>query len=51
MLDLRVICTALEDFSEISPIEPSAKGGAKIAERILRVAYHHDFNQGCVVYG
>jgi hypothetical protein len=35
-IDLRVICTQREDYSAISPIEPSAIGGAKIADAICR---------------
>jgi hypothetical protein len=34
IIDLRVLCTAVEDFSAISPIEPSLAGGKKIAEAI-----------------
>ena len=35
MLDLRDICTEADDYSEVSPIEPSSAGGAKIAKEIL----------------
>lgn len=35
MLDLRDICTEADDYSEVSPIEPSSAGGAKIAREIL----------------
>jgi hypothetical protein len=34
VIDLRHICTEADDYSEISPIEPSAQGGRKIAESI-----------------
>jgi hypothetical protein len=34
LIDLRVICDEAADYSEISPIEPSASGGAKIASAI-----------------
>jgi len=34
ILDLRLRCNEVEDFSEISPIEPSVLGGAKIAAYI-----------------
>jgi lysophospholipase L1-like esterase len=37
VLDLRMICTEFDDYSEISPIEPSAKGGEKIAESLTSV--------------
>jgi hypothetical protein len=36
LIDLRVICTQPEDYSAISPIEPSVIGGAKIADAICR---------------
>lgn len=35
VLDLRTICTAPEDFSAVSPIEPSSRGGQKIARTIV----------------
>ena len=35
MMDLREICTEAVDYSEVSPIEPSSVGGAKIAREIL----------------
>jgi hypothetical protein len=35
MMDLREICTEADDYSEVSPIEPSSVGGAKIAREIL----------------
>jgi lysophospholipase L1-like esterase len=34
IIDLRAICTEAEDFSIVSRIEPSAKGGQKIASAI-----------------
>jgi hypothetical protein len=37
IIDLRVICNEVTDFSEVSPIEPSAKGGQKIANAISRM--------------
>jgi len=37
ILDLRQICTVTDDYSEISPIEPSAKGGEKIVKNIVRI--------------
>ena len=36
VVDLRLVCTEAADYAEISPIEPSATGGAKIASAILR---------------
>ena len=35
LVDLRLICNERSDYSTISPIEPSAAGGAKIARAIL----------------
>lgn len=35
VIDLRLICTDPVDYSTVSPIEPSEKGGRKIAEAIL----------------
>lgn len=37
VLDLRLICTEYSDYSEVSPIEPSSKGGQKIASRIVDI--------------
>jgi len=37
VIDLRMVCNEPEDYSEISPIEPSSQGGAKISEIIARV--------------
>lgn len=34
VIDLRLICNELTDYSEISPIEPSVSGGWKIAQAI-----------------
>jgi hypothetical protein len=51
LIDLRVICTEPADFSPLSPIEPSAGGGAKIADVIARLVTTHDFEKrGCAVY-
>jgi hypothetical protein len=44
LIDLRVICNHADDYSPLSPIEPSVTGGAKIAEAICRVLATHDFN-------
>jgi hypothetical protein len=45
LIDLRVICSKETDFSEISPIEPSVSGGAKIAQAIATLITTHDFSQ------
>ncbi|MEM1438209.1 MAG: SGNH/GDSL hydrolase family protein [Pseudomonadota bacterium] len=34
IIDLRVICGDAEDYSEVSPIEPSERGGKKIVQAI-----------------
>ncbi|PQO40956.1 SGNH/GDSL hydrolase family protein [Blastopirellula marina] len=34
MIDLRLVCDDARDYAEISPIEPSAQGGEKIARAI-----------------
>lgn len=34
VIDLRSVCTDTEDYSVISPIEPSTQGGRKIARRL-----------------
>jgi len=41
LLDLRLICDRDEDYA--NPIEPSLKGGEKIAAAIHRVLAEHDF--------
>jgi hypothetical protein len=52
VLDLRPVCDRPGDYSEVSPIEPSRAGGAKIAAAVARVVTGHDFTRGeCVVYG
>ena len=43
LLDLRVICNHANDYSNLSPIEPSVVGGAKIADAICRAVVGHDF--------
>ena len=49
LIDLRVLCNKDEDFA--NPIEPSAIGGLKIAERIRTIVLRHDFNKAnSVVY-
>ena len=52
VIDLRLICDEAADYSEMSPIEPSEIGGAKIVRAIKRVLVSHDFSRGdTVVYG
>jgi lysophospholipase L1-like esterase len=43
-LDLRLICNSPADYA--NPIEPSARGGEKIARTIVRVVTGHDFASG-----
>jgi hypothetical protein len=51
LIDLRVICSAPDDYSPLSAIEPSVVGGAKIADAICRLVTTHDFTKrGCAVY-
>jgi hypothetical protein len=52
VLDLRRVCTEGRDYSDLSPIEPSAIGGAKIALAISWLLGSHDFSRTeSVVYG
>jgi lysophospholipase L1-like esterase len=52
VLDLRVICRDAQDYSVLSPIEPSSQGGAKIARAIRHALSVHDFSvKVCRVYG
>lgn len=41
LIDLRLICNEDEDFA--NPIEPSVRGGAKIAAAVVALAAEHDF--------
>lgn len=51
ILDLRVTCSQPDDYSTVSPIEPSRKGGAKIAQGIARIVTEHPFEAGqAIVY-
>jgi hypothetical protein len=43
VLDLRLICTEVEDYSSPSPIEPSAAGGEKITQALAGALASHDF--------
>lgn len=49
ILDLRLICSEESDYA--NEIEPSGKGGQKIAAKILEVTENHDFsNKKTVIY-
>ena len=43
-LDLRLICNEKDDYA--NEIEPSSKGGKKIAEKILELVQTHNFSSG-----
>ncbi len=43
VIDLRLICSEPSDYSEISAIEPSALGGEKIVQAIVRLLINHGF--------
>lgn len=45
VIDLRLLCNEKEDYSIISPIEPSRQGARKIVEQIVRITNEHDFVQ------
>ena len=44
VIDLRNICNEKEDYSAVSPIEPSHQGGIKIVNTIRKVLETHEFN-------
>lgn len=46
VIDLRLICNEYEDYSLLSPIEPSHSGGGKIARAIRSLIETHDFSSG-----
>lgn len=43
VLDLRLVCTSPEDYA--NPIEPSVRGGDKIAAGIAQLLKEHDFKR------
>lgn len=45
VIDLRLVCNESTDYSEISPIEPSAAGGEKIVQTIVSFLERHDLMQ------
>jgi lysophospholipase L1-like esterase len=52
VLDLRLVCGEAGDYSPVSPIEPSAQGGAKIAAAIAQLVREQDpAAPRTVVYG
>jgi hypothetical protein len=44
VLDLRAVCREPRDYAEISPIEPSEAGGAKIVQGLKNIVLSHDFS-------
>lgn len=52
VLDLRMVCTEADDYSKKSPIEPSAKGGQKLASTLVAAVLEHESSRrGCRVFG
>ena len=51
VIDLRLVCNEAEDYSLVSPIEPSKYGAKKISDQIIKVTEEHDFNSNeTIVY-
>lgn len=51
VLDLRMICTEPDDYSEKLPIAPSSHGEDKLANRLVTAVLEHDFTKSsCRVY-
>ena len=44
VIDLRLACNETQDYSSVSPIEPSKHGAKKITDLIVKVAEDHNFN-------
>jgi hypothetical protein len=44
VVDLRLVCSEPADYA--NPIEPSARGGERIAAAIARLVLHHDYGTG-----
>jgi hypothetical protein len=42
VLDLRLVCADAEDYSPVSPIEPSDRGAGKIASALAHLLLHFD---------
>lgn len=52
VLELRLVCTDAADYSPLSPIEPSSRGGEKIATALAQALSSDAVNQGrTVVFG
>jgi hypothetical protein len=50
VIDLRLICDEASDYSPMSPIEPSATGGAKVARAVNRAVTGTGPAHGSVVF-
>jgi hypothetical protein len=44
VIDLRLACNEAQDYSPVSPIEPSVHGAKKISDLIVRVTQEHSFS-------
>jgi hypothetical protein len=49
VLDLRLVCRDADDYSRLSPIEPSHLGGRKLALALARILATHEFSGGLAV--
>ncbi|MGF1525687.1 MAG: SGNH/GDSL hydrolase family protein [Candidatus Competibacterales bacterium] len=47
VLDLRLVCAEVEDYSPLSPVEPSARGGEKIAQALTRCLLAGENDRPC----
>ena len=50
LIDLRVVCREEDDYSSISPIEPSGQGARKIANVIRSVVCDQGVKEVCKIY-
>ncbi len=51
LIDLRLTCNEPHDYSDMSPVEPSCRGGEKIAQAIATVLLKHNFEaEQTVIY-
>lgn len=44
LIDLRLACNEAQDYSPVSPIEPSKHGAKKISDLIIKVTEEHNFS-------
>ena len=50
VVDLRLVCDQPDDYSHLSPIEPSELGGAKIVRAIADLVTQHNFSRRSTIY-